>query len=37
MGRLLHDLGYVSSKEAHKNAKEAAAAGKVGRQPMIRC
>jgi hypothetical protein len=29
MGRLLHDLGYVSQKDAHKNAREAAQAGKV--------
>lgn len=29
MGRLLHDLGFVSQKEAHKNAKEAAQMGKV--------
>jgi hypothetical protein len=30
MGRLLHDLGLVSQKEAHKNLKEATQAGKVG-------
>lgn len=29
MGRLLHDLGHVSQKEAHKNAKEAAQMGKA--------
>lgn len=29
MGRLLHDLGYVSAKEAHRNQREASAAGKV--------
>lgn len=29
MGRLLHDLGHVSQKEAHKNLKEATQAGKV--------
>jgi len=30
MGRLLHDLGVVTQKEAHKNLKEATQAGKVG-------
>lgn len=29
MGRLLHDLGLVSAKEAHKFQRDAAAAGKV--------
>ena len=29
MGRLLHDLGYVSAKEAHRNLREAQQAGKV--------
>ncbi|KAF8073115.1 RFC3 [Scenedesmus sp. PABB004] len=29
MGRLLHELGHVSSKEVHKNQKDAAAAGKA--------
>eukprot|EP00798_Chlamydomonas_sp_ICE-L_P032723 gene32723-3607_t len=28
MGRLLHDLGVLGKKEAHKNAKESAEAGK---------
>jgi hypothetical protein len=29
MGRLLHDLGYVTAKEAHRNLREAQQAGKV--------
>eukprot|EP00798_Chlamydomonas_sp_ICE-L_P023983 gene23983-9558_t len=29
MGRLLHDLGVLGKKEAHKNAKESAQAGKA--------
>ncbi len=33
MGRLLYELGHVSAKEAHRNQREAAAAGKVG----VRC
>ena len=28
MGRLLHDVGAVSAKEAHKNQRDSAAAGK---------
>ncbi len=30
MGRLMHDLGHISQKEAHRNQRDAAAAGKVG-------
>jgi elongation factor 1 alpha-like protein len=30
MGRLLHELGAVSSKEVHKHQREAAQMGKVG-------
>eukprot|EP00955_Chlamydomonas_euryale_P001455 16664-Chlamydomonas_euryale.AAC.1 len=29
MGRLLHDVGAVSAKTAHRNARDAAAAGKA--------
>lgn len=29
MGRLLHDLGYVSARDAHRNQRDATAAGKV--------
>lgn len=37
MGRLLHDLGYVSQKEAHKQARDAANAGKVRRCDGVLC
>jgi len=35
MGRLLHDLGHVSQKEAHKNARDSAAAGKARCAPLL--
>jgi elongation factor 1 alpha-like protein len=37
MGRLLHELGAVSSKEVHKHQREAAQMGKVRAPCMSVC
>ena len=35
MGRLLHDVGAISAKEVHKNQRDSAAAGKVGKPSCV--
>lgn len=37
MGRMLYELGLLSDKAVHKAQRDAAAAGKVGAQPLYVC